>query len=351
MQEIRYHHTVMRKSLIPILAMILMAPGLRAEKIADLPRVNRPNNLVFHKNRIYISDCPQVHIYSFRQGRLNYLKSIGQAGSGPGEFEPNHNHFKVFTLPKRMVVYSRAKMAYFTLEGTLTRELNTLSLARVLVPIQDRLVGRRLYMKGTTRYRGVTLFDSHLQQLKTLNEQVYAMQPGGTRIKIYNTSFNLAASRDRIFTATSDSFIIRVYDIQGNPLHVIGIPDSDIRVKITKERKVRLRRYLELKAPNYPLYRERLDFADFFPAIRYNGLCVDASTDSTVLYALTWKKRDEDTRVYMFDGDGEVQGKLWLPLREQDALLLYPYCIRGHSMYQLIENPDTETFELHHITF
>lgn len=341
----------MKKQIVCFNLLLLLFTGLSAKKIAELPLLNRPSDLVLEASRIYIADCPQVHIYDLMQDKLVYLKSFGREGMGPGEFELNPAHFNVYILPDSLFVYSRAKVAYFTRKGELIRELNSLSVARKLVPVQDYIFGRKLYMKGKIRTMGIVLFDSQLQPFKTLVEQEYVEQLNNSKITVYKSALSLVASRDKIFTATSDQFIINVYDPEGNRLHTIRMPDSELRVKITKNHKEGFRRYLKLVASNYPSIRHRLVFATCFPAIRNGGLSIDNSSTPGILYAVTWKKRDQNTLVYQFNEEGNFMNKFWLPLEDQDPVHLFPYCIRGRKLYQLIENPETETYELHFSTF
>jgi hypothetical protein len=52
-------------------------------KVATLPQLNRPNNVVIDGDRLFISDCPSVYIYSIKDGDIQLKKKFGRQGSGP----------------------------------------------------------------------------------------------------------------------------------------------------------------------------------------------------------------------------------------------------------------------------
>ncbi len=64
------------------------------------------------------------------------------------------------------------------------------------------------------------------------------------------------------------------------------------------------------------------------------------------LYAVTFKKNDGKTLLHVFATDGKFQEDIFLPLEERNPEQLYPFSISKNSFYQLIENEETETWEL-----
>ncbi|HLP44706.1 MAG TPA: hypothetical protein VK469_02100, partial [Candidatus Kapabacteria bacterium] len=59
------------------------------------------------------------------------------------------------------------------------------------------------------------------------------------------------------------------------------------------------------------------------------------------------KKEAEKSEFYIFDIKGTFLKKIMLPLKEKDERLWYPYTIGNGKLYQLVEDEDTETWELH----
>ncbi len=340
----------MKKIIALVILLLLYFFGLASEKIAELHRVNRPNDVAVDGDRVYVSDSPRVYIYTLRGGKLEYLKSFGREGMGPGEFNPNPRHFNVQPRQDSLFVYSVNKVAFFTKEGKLIRELNSLAVARRIISVKDRMVGRRMVFEGKTRYQHVVLYDADLKPLKTLDKQVYPLQPDNSKIEVYGVTYNVTVGKDKIYTATQRQFVVNIFDLQGRRLKSINIPARDALEKIEDRHKEALHRHLVISSPAYPTYKHRIVFPDYFPALRREGLRVDDARGpgkAARLYAVTWRKQGKDTLVYVFDKEGEPLGKRLFPLVEESAVRMFPFCIHGNNLYQLVENPDTETYELH----
>jgi len=81
-------------------------------------------------------------------------------------------------------------------------------------------------------------------------------------------------------------------------------------------------------------------FPEYFPAIRN-------FTVAEKLYVLTYKEDSENREMLVVDFNGKLIKKLMLPVAENDPFHLYPYTVKGEKLYQLVDNIDTEIWELH----
>ena len=70
-------------------------------------------------------------------------------------------------------------------------------------------------------------------------------------------------------------------------------------------------------------------------------------TDGKV-YVNGYLRRDGTTEFTLFDLKGKLlKDKIYLTLPEISARDLYPYTINGGKLYQVVDNDDTEVWELH----
>ena len=69
------------------------------------------------------------------------------------------------------------------------------------------------------------------------------------------------------------------------------------------------------------------------------------------LYVRTYKKSGEKTEFFILDSKGKLLEKVFIPIYERNRRNYYSYSICDGKVYQLIENEDTEEWELHIVPF
>ncbi|UCH96431.1 MAG: hypothetical protein JSV88_06160, partial [Candidatus Aminicenantes bacterium] len=80
---------------------------------------------------------------------------------------------------------------------------------------------------------------------------------------------------------------------------------------------------------------------EFFPAIR------DLIVDNGHVYVITWRKKEQEHEFLIFDLEGKLEKKTWLPLQDyDDGVALFPYSLKNNYLYQLIDNEEEEVWEL-----
>ena len=139
--------------------------------------------------------------------------------------------------------------------------------------------------------------------------------------------------------------VIHIFDENGSEIQ--KITQEYDQIEVTKER---IKRYADFFLSN-PALKDRYErdvaakiikYPDYFPPIR------DYQVTADKIYVLTYKEQGTDREIYIFASDGKFLKKGFYPLQEMNGLELYPYCITTNgNLYQLIENLDTEEWDLH----
>jgi hypothetical protein len=135
---------------------------------------------------------------------------------------------------------------------------------------------------------------------------------------------------------------INVFDRDGKKSTVIG-QDYE-KVEVTKARKDRYEKFflsdMRFKAV-YERDRSRVKFPGTFPAVRHYHIA-----DKKV-YVLTYREKGNDKEFFIFDMNGKLLKHTFLPVQEMNALDIFPYTTKKGKLYQLVDNVETETWELH----
>jgi len=173
----------------------------------------------------------------------------------------------------------------------------------------------------------------------------------GVGWKFFSTSYPMAITMDhKIFFIGSESdFKIEVFNYKGEKLSPITIKYKKIGFN-SKDRKKILQRYYDdpVSRRQYEVWKRILKFPRCFPAIR------DLFADNKQLYVRTFKRKDGKTEFFVFSSGGELIKIIFLPIRPSQSKFDFPYVrdsvpftINDGILYQLIDNPKTEVFELH----
>lgn len=90
----------------------------------------------------------------------------------------------------------------------------------------------------------------------------------------------------------------------------------------------------------YEELRHRLAFPDYFPEIG------DFQVTDNKIYVSTWKVENDSNEWFIFDLQGQLLKRLFVPMVFLMPLEPYPYTVKKGKLYQLIETED-EIWELH----
>jgi hypothetical protein len=330
----------MRKIIIILLLILLAGFFLSAQgktlKV-PLPELMKPHALAVDENQIYICEGSTVYIYSGRDYKP--VKKFGKKGEGPGEFRNRAG--QVIIQPDRLLINSAGKVSYFTKDGTFLSEFKTLAADMKLKPLGELFIASRTLMENGTFFVVVNLYDSHLRAIKEIYRIQRGVQVGGKGTTVFAPPLPYYPVKNRILIARGTDLLIEVLDPRGNPLYSITYDYKKCKVSEADKKEVleymntdkEIKSYLEMIKP--------ILFPDYFPAIRNYYPADDR------IYVFTYKKTGAGTECLIFTLKGAFLKQVFLPYAYANAIDEYPAAIRDGKLWQLVENRETEEWELH----
>ena len=251
---------------------------------------------------------------------------------------------QISIMPEFILANSIGKITYFDRNGKYLKEVNTHRsrgpYGRNFIPVEENFVAYDFVSEEQTFYVTVSLFDPELKKLKDLYRHPFFVQRGKkTNPEVWRPSVYYV-SGNHIFLDTQDGSI-EVYDPEGNKK--LSIASTYPVVKETTER---INAYWDfLKAdPRFrehmQLFKDTLEFPNHLPLIRFYSL------DQKYIYVLTNQQKGGESLFFVLDHAGKTVRKLWAPLLDKTPIEPYPYTIHNETLYQVVENPDTDEWEL-----
>ncbi|MCK4944015.1 MAG: hypothetical protein KAS65_10575 [Candidatus Aminicenantes bacterium] len=329
----------MRKIIGLLMVFMIMGSGLiQAKKVATFTDILKPGRMVIEDDQIYITEDTTVYIYSSQDYR--FIKKFGKAGEGPREFLrfviviPHQDH---------LIINSFGKISLYTREGEFIKEIKASGGINFnYQPLGKNYVGVSISLEDNTRYESINLYDSQLKKIKTILKRESDTQPTKNVIKILNSTLQFLTFENKLYIVEGKEFVIKVYDMDVKELMVIK-RDYD-RVKFGEADKQKIFKELE----SNPRTKQYLDvlkkmavFPDTYPAI------VSIFQRDDFIYAMTFRRQDDTYEFFIFDGNGNFLKKIFIPFVFQTAMTPYPFSIKDGKLYQLIENEETEEWELY----
>lgn len=330
----------MRK-IIFYLILICMVVGVLNARSVPLPELLMPDGIEIGGSHIYITEGPRVYIYSLEDFSL--VKTFGQRGEGPMEFRVNRfgpGHIYIEELRDAIMINSFRKISYYSKTGDYLREVRTVSGSRF------RPVGKNFAAYGGTlfekdrAFRTVNLYDSNFKKIKEIYREEVG-KPGKEVDPVFLMKrFLYYVWDNRIFVGGGDG-VIHVFDSNGKSLYKIG-HEYD-RVEFTEEHRRRFERDFRLHprfGSLYEVIKKEIKYPRWFPLIKSFHI------SGKHLYVRTFKQENKKSEFFIFTLEGKLLKKVFLPLAEKNAFEPTPYTIKSGHLYQLIENEETENWEL-----
>lgn len=147
----------------------------------------------------------------------------------------------------------------------------------------------------------------------------------------------------RIFVAGGGDFILDIYSSNGEKIKVIK--QKYKKREITNPERIEI---LETWKRDYPfikrqwdVFKKMINVPGYFPALR------TFSVSDKKIYVQTCNIEQSKTRFVILDLDGRFIRQVYIPLRYRNVLKHFPYTIDKNMLYQLVENEDTDAWELH----
>jgi len=329
------------KKIILMIILLILAILVLGAKVVPLPGLLKPYQVKVDESKIYIVEGATISIYSLKD--FSFLKKFGKEGEGPQEFIiPPPGGVEIVVQPDFLLVSSMGKLSYLTKEGEFKKEIKvTAFMQSGFFPIGKSFVGIGMKQGDNIIYNTINIFDTDLKKGKEVSRFKSPLQPGKVDFVTASRRPLLSTFENKIFYGGEEGEIY-VFDVSGKKLSTIRHEYE--KVKLSDKHK---KRYIDFFKTDlrfkqgWERFRDRVQFPEYLPVIR------DLTVSDGKIYVLTYKEKEKKREFYLSGIDGKQLKKIMLPLPEMNPLELYPYTIRNNTLYQIIENDDSEEWELH----
>lgn len=315
--------------------------GAAEIKAAALPELYKPSMIAIDppQEQIIVVDGTTILVYS--AGDLRLKKRLGREGEGPREFKREISGLDI--TANANIVYSVGKLSYFNKDWTFRQERKkpTGRGIGIVRPLADRFVGYGLGRENNQTFYTICIYDREFNRIKEIHRRQSAYQRG-RGVRIFNEAYQFDICGSMVLVAWGTELTVDAFDSRGTKL--FSIQQAYRRVKVTDTHKRQALNYYRTNPftkSQYEWYKHNLVFPHYLPAIR------SILTADSRLYVLTYKEVNNQDEFLVFDLKGRFLQTLLLPLHRTDTLSIPPFTIAGGKLYQLIENEDTEEWQLH----
>lgn len=318
-----------------LLLIIVLANLDLSAKTISFPDLKKPVRIEVDGDGIYINDSMTISIYSLKDFHL--VKRFGQKGEGPQEFRQYVN-FNV--QPDLFVISSLTKVSYFSKRGEFKKEIRVPK-GWTYKPLGKHFVANEFAQEGKTLYKVVYLFDSKFVKIKELFRKEFPFQRAKGRFRVFGTPVDYWTGNNKVFICGKEDFIIDVFDGDGNQL--TALKEDYEKIKLSENHKngiydfFRTHPYYKTR---YEWFKKQLVFPDHLPAIRSFFI------SQQKLFIRTYRKVKDKTEFFIFDMNGKLIKKQFLPIIERDIQTSFPFWVYDGKLYQLYDSPRTESWEL-----
>ncbi len=311
--------------------LLFICSSVYADKPVTLVEILKPVDIDADAERLYVAEKTSVCIYSLKDFKL--IKKFGRRGDGPGEFRTITG---VFPGSDTLYVSGVKKLYFFSKDGTYKKMLKTTSFIPLFDIFGDKFLGRSFVTTEKVYYSAISILDSNLKQERELYRQELE-----NSLKPISGSLAFWGCDNKIFINGEDDKI-HCFNDKGEEIRTITPKIK--KIKVTGEVKKRYVNYFKdnpKKKAILAMYNNRIDFPKYYPAIKY-FLVADEK-----LYVITYAKTDGKFECQVLDLDGKLLKKAFLPIISSSLTRTYSFIIKNGKLYQLVENEDEETWELH----
>lgn len=331
--------------------LVLVAQCLWAgTKIFPLQGINKPGQLIYmDKDHLYAIEDASVFIYSVKDFKL--VKKFGKKGQGPQEFATSAEMGAIGQLSMdvqtdRLMVRCVTKISWFTKDGKFITEQKLPPLLLLqLIPFGKNYIGQK-YEAGNIRYNVLAAYNEKFEQLKEFSRHEDQFQLG-KGLKVLKDNLAQVVYKDKLYMAWENELKIKVIDTNFKELLTITYPQKRTKVTAQDQKEIieliktspETKQYFELLKP--------ITFPDYYPAIMQMFVTGDK------VYVMTFNTQEEPNKgvnkyeTLVFDLKGKFVKTFMCPTKMQDPLRPYPMIIHEGKLYQLIENEDDESWEVH----
>ena len=311
-----------------------------AKKVTTMSEIAKPVDILVDAEQIYIVSGAKIYIYSAKD--YSFKKVFGKKGEGPGEFKVTNNiGLQLSPSHNDLMITTSNKLHFYSTNGIEKKVIPKPPQIRELLRFStDNYIGKRYEDKEGKRAETINLYDANFNKVKEVYQRV-RLKTGDRRIYLFDLEKRMVfrGGKEQIYILNKNEFNIRVYDKNGNFSQVIE-KDYPL-VEITDKDKELLFNYYKFLVKDFSRLKPLLVIPGYYPAI------FDLTEMDNKLYVLTWKVVDKKREILVLDMKGNILFKSFIP--HKDPLRgdgNSPYRFYNNKLYQLYDNPDTETWEL-----
>jgi hypothetical protein len=326
------------------LVLLTVSMGLTAEKLATLEGVFKPFFLAVDDQRFYVTEGVTISIYSLQDFSLK--KKFGKAGEGPQEFKQapvGITMVMVYPQPDALVVNSLGKVSLFSRDGNFIKEMKSPVSGQMLgmfQPLGNQFVGMGLSSGtggGQSLNLTINLYDADLKKIKEITSVPF-IQRGRMEFPMVTPAFYVADNK--VIVGGQQEFAVNVLAADGRKVTSITRPYKPL--KVTEEYKKGIHDTFKTTMKEaYEIIKNIMTFADEFPPIQM------IYVDNRTIYIQTYMQENGKNEFFIYDLSGKFLTRLLLPFSYLNGAQPCPTAIKNNKLYQLVENEDEETWELH----
>lgn len=336
----------MKKKCVLFLIFVLIGTAyLQSRKLTVLHEVGNPDYILIDSGQLLVIDNgKQLHQYSMKD--FKYQKQLFHRGEGPSE---NLCLGFVQLSPEYIYLYCMKKSLFFTRDGKFIKEIKThLRGVNYILPVKDKFL-----IETSTRQRSsagssysISLYFLNVENEMKYEKVLYYYEipsitwKGNKRpLTLIKSEQNVCIFENRIFICDSDrGLFAQVYDSNGDKLSQVRLELEKIKVpeNYSAEFFGNIKESGKIDSFNSEFY---YDQPEYFPAFFrfYVG--------KNKCYFLTYKRIGNNREVVVCDWKGNNIRKAYIPwVNYWD---LRNYTIWEDKFYWLVDNQDTEEWELH----
>lgn len=347
----------MRKMIL-FLFIILFFMMLSAEKLGPLPDLMKPDSITVDGKELYIVEGASILVYSM--DNLKLQRKFGKKGQGPGELSVGPGYVNKITVFKdHIIAECQAKLIYFSKKGKLIREIKKSSVRIIQsLPVGVNFAVSKLKPgeNGRDIYDCVCLYNQEMKEIKELYRMKFMQQgqPPGAKLNMLFDHPGFSVTDNKIFVERSEEgFLIDVFDENGNRLYQIQrefkkfkIPDLYWENVIKQLKNDSLVKAMGGWDGFKKLFK--FHFPDTFPAIK------DIEVSKNRIFIHTYNKRSNTGECIILNHKGDFIKRVFLPSFKNTSLIgsilgARMHVIQDDTLYYILENWDTEEWELYRV--
>lgn len=322
---------------------LLTAETRVGNRVGELTQLLKPNSISVDSQHCYITDGTSVLIYSLKDFKL--IKKFGKRGEGPGEFRDSGAGIKTTIHNDYLIVQSAGRESFFKKNGTFIKEKNINPLMVGMKPFGKKFVSQKLVVDKEKKSFdfAVILYNKDIKQEKDLYrfQHPFFAQKRINPFGIRGHCFRIY--KDKLFIDDKEGNI-KVFDANGSALETIRFPYEKIKITPGHQAKIRDHWKYSVLSEEYKRFKDKIIFPGYFPHLR------DFQVIDDKIYVITPKEEAGNSELIILTASGKLLKRTWVPLADTNMFLpqLYNYyTIYNSKLYRVVQNPDSEDWELH----